>query len=73
MLLSTKSIDKNMGRKNPKLLAILLGMMLLVCGSCKEDEIIPESALSVSTSGPSAIVDHPAVATADQPVEIEYL
>ena len=61
-----------MGRKNPKLLAILLGMMLLVCGSCKEDEIIPESALSVSASGPSATVDHPAVATADQPVEISF-
>ena len=61
-----------MGRKNPKLLAILLGMTLFVCGSCKEDEIIPESAISVSASGPVATVDHPAVASADQPVEISF-
>jgi hypothetical protein len=61
-----------MGRKNPKLLAILLGMTLFVCGSCKEDEIIPEAAISVSASGPVATVDHPAVASADQPVEISF-
>ena len=61
-----------MGRKNPKFLAILLGMTLIVCGSCKEDEIIPEAALSVSASGPVATVDHPAVASADQPVEISF-
>lgn len=61
-----------MGTKNPKLLAILLGMTLLVCGSCKEDEIIPEAVISVSTSGPTATVDHPAVVTADQPVNISF-
>lgn len=61
-----------MGTKNPKLLAILLGMTLLVCGSCKEDEIIPEAAISVSTNGSTVSVDHPTVVTADQPVNISF-
>jgi hypothetical protein len=59
--------------KNPKLLAILLGMTLLVCGSCKEDEITPEAALTASSTGPEASSDHPAVATADQPVNISFI
>lgn len=62
----------NMERKSPKLLIILWGTALLVCASCKEDVINPEVSISVSPSGPTATVDHPAVVTADQPVEMSF-
>ena len=61
-----------MGRMNPKFLAILLGITLFICGGCEEEVIIPESSLSVSPSGPTATPDHPAVVSADQPVEISF-
>ena len=49
-----------------------MGIMLLVCSSCKEEEITPSSKLDFSASGPAATVSNPAVATADQPVNMSW-
>lgn len=60
-----------MGMKNPKLFTFLL-IISFVCVSCKEDEFSPESDITISSNGPTASFDHPAVATADQPVTISF-
>ena len=65
-------VDKRLGRNNSPLLTFLMGIILLVAGSCKEEEITPSSKLDFSASGPAATADNPAVATADQPVNMSW-
>lgn len=65
-------VDKRLGRSNSPLLTFLMGIILLVAGSCKEEEITPSSKLDFSASGPAATADNPAVATADQPVNMSW-
>ena len=61
-----------MGRSNSPLLTFLMGILLLVCGSCKEEETTPYSQLNFSASGPAATASNPAIATADKPVDISW-
>ena len=65
-------VEKILGRSNSPLLTFLMGIMLLVSGSCKEEESVPSSQLQFSASGPAATADNPAVATADNPVDISW-
>ena len=65
-------LDKILGRSNSPLLTFLMGIMLLVSGSCKEEETVPSSQLQFTASGPAASAANPAVATVDNPVDISW-
>lgn len=65
-------VDKSLGRSNSPLLTFLMGIILLVSGSCKEEEITPSKKLDFSASGPAATADNPAIATADKPVDMSW-
>lgn len=65
-------VYKSLGRSHSPLLTFLMGIILLVSSSCKEEEITPFSKLDFSASGPAATADNPAIATADKPVDMSW-